>query len=80
MPAVDPLASKFTDVDGVGAEGLEHWEADGLVRRDPTGWQAPLPGDGVVERTCRAMNLSGPSIAVSAACASGDADGLTCET
>jgi 3-oxoacyl-[acyl-carrier-protein] synthase II len=57
---------------GVGAEWLELWESDGLVRAHQPGWQAPLLDDSVVERTCRALDLAGPAMSVSAACASGN--------
>jgi 3-oxoacyl-[acyl-carrier-protein] synthase II len=54
---------------GVGAEWLLIWEADGLLHGYP-GWQPPVTNDSLVERTSRALGLSGPVLSVSAACAS----------
>jgi 3-oxoacyl-[acyl-carrier-protein] synthase II len=57
---------------GIGAEWLELWEADGLKNGHIPGWQPPLSGDTIVERSARHLGLTGPVISVSAACASGN--------
>jgi 3-oxoacyl-[acyl-carrier-protein] synthase II len=56
---------------GVGAEWLEIWEADALTggRRI---WEPGDDGHSLLERTRRALGLSGPVASVSAACASGN--------
>jgi 3-oxoacyl-[acyl-carrier-protein] synthase II len=56
---------------GIGAEWLIVWEADGLAG----GTRAASPHqdvDGLLQATCRQLHLSGPSVNVSAACASGN--------
>jgi 3-oxoacyl-[acyl-carrier-protein] synthase II len=56
---------------GMGAEWLLLWEADGLGHTPGT-WQ-PATGDvSLVERTRASLELSGPAVSVSAACASGN--------
>ncbi len=57
---------------GVGAEWLMLWEADGLEHGREPAWQPPITADSVVERTTRALQLSGPFSSVAAACASGN--------
>ena len=57
---------------GVGAEWLLQWEGHGLEYGRKPDWQPPRLGDSVVEQTGRALNLTGPSMSVSAACASGN--------
>jgi 3-oxoacyl-[acyl-carrier-protein] synthase II len=56
---------------GVGAEWLILWETDGLAggRRI---WRPTEDADSTLERTRRALGLSGPVASVSAACASGN--------
>ena len=56
---------------GVGAECMLGWEGDGLASQ-VEGWYPPMWEKTAVERTRLAMGLSGPAIAVSAACASGN--------
>jgi 3-oxoacyl-[acyl-carrier-protein] synthase II len=56
---------------GVGAEWLEIWESDGLAGGRRV-WQPERDGEPLVERTRRALGLSGPAVSVSAACASGN--------
>src|SRR5262245_12035977 len=57
---------------GVGAGGLLHLE-EGGVKYPPGAWQPPTPEASLVARTKEALRLSGPAVAVSAACASGNA-------
>jgi 3-oxoacyl-[acyl-carrier-protein] synthase II len=57
---------------GVGAEWLLYWEEDGV--QHPAGtWQPPTPESSLVARTRQALAITGPAVAVSAACASGNA-------
>jgi 3-oxoacyl-[acyl-carrier-protein] synthase II len=56
---------------GMGAEWLLLWEADGL-RHVPGTWQPPTGDTSLVERVQTALGLTGPSLSVSAACASGN--------
>lgn len=56
---------------GVGAEWLELWETDGLAH-DPATWMPKVGDTSMVERTRCALGLSGPTLVVSAACASGN--------
>jgi 3-oxoacyl-[acyl-carrier-protein] synthase II len=56
---------------GLGAEWSLFWEADGIARPTPD-WQPPLLDESLIRRTTRALGLSGPAVAVSAACASGN--------
>src|SRR5262249_13080941 len=56
---------------GLGAEWLELWEADALGggRRI---WEPERDRESMIDRSCRALGLSGPGVSVSAACASGN--------
>lgn len=56
---------------GLGGEWLLHWEADGLKHPTPP-WIPPLQPDSVLSRTQRFFGMTGPTLAVSAACASGN--------
>lgn len=56
---------------GVGAEWLELWESDGLGN-DPAAWLPEAVPTSLVERTRAHLGLTGPAVAVSAACASGN--------
>jgi 3-oxoacyl-[acyl-carrier-protein] synthase II len=53
---------------GLGAEWLITWEGDALRAGSPQPWRA----DGYVELVRRELGLSGPSLSLSAACASGN--------
>jgi 3-oxoacyl-[acyl-carrier-protein] synthase II len=56
---------------GMGAEWLLIWEPDGLQYLPGT-WQPPAGEVSLVERTRALLELSGPAVSVSAACASGN--------
>jgi 3-oxoacyl-[acyl-carrier-protein] synthase II len=56
---------------GIGAEWLVLWEADALAGGRGV-YQPGLDTESVVGKTCRALQLSGPAVSVSAACASGN--------
>ncbi len=53
---------------GLGAEWLITWEGDSLVTGRPEGWRP----EGYVERAMGELGLRGPSLGLSAACASGN--------
>jgi 3-oxoacyl-[acyl-carrier-protein] synthase II len=54
---------------GMGAEWHLIWEHDGLASDDGS-WQPPVGDTTLLERTRRSLGLSGPTLSVSAACAS----------
>ncbi len=56
---------------GVGAEWLEYWEADALTGGRRV-WQPENDTESMIARTRRVLDLSGPAVSVSAACASGN--------
>jgi 3-oxoacyl-[acyl-carrier-protein] synthase II len=56
---------------GIGAEWLEFWEADALAGGRRV-YQPERDCESMIARTCRALDLSGPAVSVSAACASGN--------
>jgi 3-oxoacyl-[acyl-carrier-protein] synthase II len=56
---------------GMGAEWLELWETDALAGGRLI-WQPERDRESMINRTCRALGLSGPGVSVSAACASGN--------
>jgi 3-oxoacyl-[acyl-carrier-protein] synthase II len=56
---------------GVGAEWLEYWESDALAGGRRV-WQPDLDTESMIARTRRFLDLSGPAVSVSAACASGN--------
>ncbi len=56
---------------GIGAECLVQWEADALVGGKGI-FHPDHDNESVVRKTCRALQLSGPALSVSAACASGN--------
>lgn len=56
---------------GIGAEWLELWEADAMVGGKGI-YHPERDVESVVRKTSRALNLSGPAVSVSAACASGN--------
>ena len=56
---------------GVGAEWLEYWESDALAGGRRV-LQPQLDTESMIERTRQALDLSGPAVSVSAACASGN--------
>jgi 3-oxoacyl-[acyl-carrier-protein] synthase II len=56
---------------GVGAEWLEVWETDALAGGRRV-WQPERDVESMISRTRRVLGLSGPTVSVSAACASGN--------
>jgi 3-oxoacyl-[acyl-carrier-protein] synthase II len=56
---------------GVGAEWLEVWETDALAGGRRV-WEPERDTESMIERTRRVLGLSGPTLSVSAACASGN--------
>ncbi len=56
---------------GVGAEWLEYWEADALAGGSRV-CQPQIDAESMIARTRRVLELSGPAVSVSAACASGN--------
>lgn len=56
---------------GVGAEWLEVWETDALVGGRRV-WQPERDDESMIGRTRRVLGLTGPTVSVSAACASGN--------
>ncbi len=56
---------------GIGAEWMLHWEADSL-RGGTRLYNPGQDGDSTIERVHRELGLTGPALAVSAACASGN--------
>jgi 3-oxoacyl-[acyl-carrier-protein] synthase II len=56
---------------GFGAEWLEVWESDALAGGRRV-WQPERDSESILERSRRALALSGPAVSVSAACASGN--------
>jgi 3-oxoacyl-[acyl-carrier-protein] synthase II len=56
---------------GIGAEWLVLWEADHLGGGNGV-YQPDRDRESVVAKTCRALELTGPAVSVSAACASGN--------
>jgi 3-oxoacyl-[acyl-carrier-protein] synthase II len=58
-------------VKGLGSEWSLFWEADGLARPGAD-WQPPVLDDSLIGRTKASLGLTGPAVAVSAACASGN--------
>jgi 3-oxoacyl-[acyl-carrier-protein] synthase II len=56
---------------GIGAEWMLHWEADHL-RGGTRLYEPDQDRDSTIERVQRELGLSGPSLALSAACASGN--------
>jgi 3-oxoacyl-[acyl-carrier-protein] synthase II len=56
---------------GIGAEWLVRWEADALAGGRSV-YHPELEGESVVPRTCKALQIKGPAVSVSAACASGN--------
>jgi 3-oxoacyl-[acyl-carrier-protein] synthase II len=56
---------------GVGAEWLEVWETDALAGGTRV-WEPDRDTEAMIERTRRVLGLSGPTVSVSAACASGN--------
>ena len=55
---------------GVGAEWLEVWETDALAGGRRV-WEPQQDRESMIERTRRVLGLTGPTVSVSAACASG---------
>jgi 3-oxoacyl-[acyl-carrier-protein] synthase II len=56
---------------GIGAEWLIVWEADALAGGRRV-YQPEQDSESIVGSTCRRLQLSGPAVSVSAACASGN--------
>ena len=56
---------------GIGAEWMLHWEADNL-RGGMRLYDPEQDRDSTIERVHRELGLSGPALAISAACASGN--------
>jgi 3-oxoacyl-[acyl-carrier-protein] synthase II len=56
---------------GIGAEWLVAWEADAFAGGRGV-FQPDRDTESVVRKTCQALQLSGPAVSVSAACASGN--------
>jgi 3-oxoacyl-[acyl-carrier-protein] synthase II len=56
---------------GIGAECLLQWEADALAGGKGV-FEPGRDGASVVRKTCQALQLTGPAVSVSAACASGN--------
>src|ERR1700723_1439585 len=56
---------------GIGAEWMLHWEADSS-RGGRRLYDPELDRDSTIERVHRGLGLSGPALALSAACASGN--------
>jgi 3-oxoacyl-[acyl-carrier-protein] synthase II len=56
---------------GAGAEWLEVWETDALSGGRRV-WEPERDTESMIDRTCRALGLTGPAVTVSAACASGN--------
>jgi 3-oxoacyl-[acyl-carrier-protein] synthase II len=56
---------------GIGAELLVNWEADALAGGKGV-FQPERDSESVIRKTCQALELSGPAVSVSAACASGN--------
>jgi 3-oxoacyl-[acyl-carrier-protein] synthase II len=56
---------------GVGAEWHEVWETDALAGGSKL-WEARPDEESILRRTLRTLELSGPCLSVSAACASGN--------
>jgi 3-oxoacyl-[acyl-carrier-protein] synthase II len=56
---------------GIGAEWLVLWEADSLVGGRGV-YQPERDTESVVRKTCKALQITGPAVSVSAACASGN--------
>ncbi len=56
---------------GVGAELLEVWETDALAGGRRV-WEPQQDGEAMLARTRRVLGLTGPTLSVSAACASGN--------
>jgi 3-oxoacyl-[acyl-carrier-protein] synthase II len=56
---------------GIGAEWLVLWEADSLIGGRGV-YQPERDNESVVRKTCKALQINGPAVSVSAACASGN--------
>src|SRR5205814_3289408 len=56
---------------GISAEWLELWEADALAGGKRV-FHPEQDTESCIEKTCRALRISGPAASVSAACASGN--------
>jgi 3-oxoacyl-[acyl-carrier-protein] synthase II len=56
---------------GIGAEWLVLWEADSQAGGKGV-FQPGSDSESVIRKTCQALQLSGPAVSVSAACASGN--------
>jgi 3-oxoacyl-[acyl-carrier-protein] synthase II len=56
---------------GIGAEWLVLWEADALAGGRGV-YQPARDTESVVRKTCKALEITGPAVSVSAACASGN--------
>jgi 3-oxoacyl-[acyl-carrier-protein] synthase II len=56
---------------GIGAEWMLHWEADS-IKEGVRLYNPDLDHDSTIERVHRELGLSGPALALSAACASGN--------
>ena len=56
---------------GIGAEWLEFWESDAQAGGSRVS-HPELDDESMIARTCRVLDLKGPAMSVSAACASGN--------
>jgi len=56
---------------GIGAEWLVLWEADALAGGKGV-FHPERDSESVIRKTCQALQMSGPAVSVSAACASGN--------